>query len=160
MTDPNFPDRPDHPDFWLMAEVVQDLDNAADDGLSADRIVADLDMTSVAYMAEQRALRAQAGGMVPAALWFDAFVMGVMFQRRKSSKTPDIWLMELNLTEGGGYVTAHHTEEGAFRALVDKCRRLGIAVICDTYRDMVQIGELDDEPDIEDYGISKLPVNE
>lgn len=90
MTD--FPNRPDHPDFWLMAEVVQDLDAAADDGMSADRIVSDLDMASVAYMASQRGLRAY---QLPidgwttklSAAWLEAFVMGVMYQRRKDQKS-------------------------------------------------------------------------
>lgn len=85
MTDPRFPDRPDSADFWLMAEVIQDLDSAADDGLPADRIVADLDLSAVAYIAKQRALRAQnmLKGHQVAPTWFDAFVVGVMFQRRK-----------------------------------------------------------------------------
>lgn len=90
MTD--FTDRPDHPDFWLMAEVVQDLDAAADDGLPFERIVSDLDMASVSYMATQRVLRAQTllkgsarHAMLP--LWFEAFVMGVMYQRRKDQRS-------------------------------------------------------------------------
>lgn len=89
MTD--FPDRPDSDDFWLMAEVVQDLDAAADDGMPMDRIVADLDLTAVAYMAQQRAMRAQdmlkgSARHTMAPLWFDAFVLGVMYQRRKGQK--------------------------------------------------------------------------
>lgn len=83
MTD--FPDRPDSDDFWLMAEVVQDLDAAADDGMVLDRIVADLDATAVAYMAQQRALRAGMD-LSGAALWIDAFVLGVMYQRQKDQK--------------------------------------------------------------------------
>lgn len=84
----DFPNRPTHPDYWLMAEVVQDLDAAAEDGMSADRIVGDLDMASVAYMASQRVLRAQnlLKGSAMAPLWFDAFVIGVMYQRRKDQR--------------------------------------------------------------------------
>lgn len=86
MTD--FPNRPSHPDFWLMAEVAQDLDAAAENHVPIESIVGDLDLPSLAYMAEQRALRAQK--YLPgtprdhhAPLWFEAFIMGTMYQRRK-----------------------------------------------------------------------------
>jgi hypothetical protein len=83
--------QPSHPDFWLMAEVVQDLDAAAEDRVPIETIVKDLDKTSVAYVALQRALRAQT--MLPggprdamAPLWFEGFIMGVMYQRRKDQR--------------------------------------------------------------------------
>lgn len=84
-------DRPDHPDFWLMAEVVQDLDAAAEDGVPIETIVANLDLPSLAYMASQRGLRAYnlpLDGWTTklSAAWFEAFVMGVMYQRRKDQR--------------------------------------------------------------------------
>lgn len=86
-----FPNRPDHPDFWLIAEVIQDLDSAAEDGLSVDRIVADLDVASVMYAASQRGLRAYhlpVDGWTTklSTTWFEAFIMGVMYQRRKDQE--------------------------------------------------------------------------
>ena len=86
MTD--FPNRPDHPDFWLMAECVQDVDAAADDGIAMERIIGNVDIHSLAYMASQRALRMDAS-VVPvvavsiAAGWVDGFLAGVNFQKRK-----------------------------------------------------------------------------
>jgi hypothetical protein len=91
----SFPNRPDHPDFWLMAECVQDVDAAADDGLAMERIVGKVDMHSLAYMASQRVLRIAgritglASGERKAALgatWIDGFMAGVNFQKRRDSK--------------------------------------------------------------------------
>lgn len=87
----NFPDRPEHPDFWLMAEVIQDLDTAAEDGVSIESIVKDLDLPSVAYMGTQRGLRAYhlpVDGWTTklSTAWFEAFIMGVMYQRRKDQQ--------------------------------------------------------------------------
>ncbi len=86
---PDFPNRPDHPDFWLMAEIVQDLDAAADDGLSMQRIIGPVDAKSLAYMAGQRGLRAK--GLIAfdpraalGAAWLDGFMAGVNFQKRKN----------------------------------------------------------------------------
>lgn len=91
-----FPNRPNHPDFWLMAEIVQDMDAAAEDKVGLQRIIGDIDLQSLAYVAEQRAMRAamwaksdplasadpiaQLGGM-----WIDAFKAGVEFQKRRNS---------------------------------------------------------------------------
>ena len=55
----SFPGRPEHDDFWLMAEVLQDLNNAGDDGVPVAKIVSDIDLDSLVYMAEQRALRVE-----------------------------------------------------------------------------------------------------
>ncbi len=91
----SFPRRPDHDDFWLMAAIIQDLDAAADDGVALERIAGDIDLDSLLYMAEQRALRgAQAalGGRRDADLetwlagaWVDAFKAGMEFQKRRSA---------------------------------------------------------------------------
>lgn len=90
MTD--FPNRPEHADFWLMAEVVQDLDSAADDGTNFERLVAPIvDPASLAYMASQRGLRAytmlSGGGQVRlSAAWLDGFIAGAMYQKRKADQ--------------------------------------------------------------------------
>jgi hypothetical protein len=90
----NFPNRPDHPDFWLMAECVQDVDAAADDGIAMERIIGKVDMRSLAYMASQRALRIKIppGGLTVAAAgagWIDGFMAGVNFQKRRSVEITD-----------------------------------------------------------------------
>lgn len=92
MTGPKFPGRPDHADFWLMAEVVQDLDTASDDGTSFARLVGPLvDPQSIAYMAQQRGLRAytmlKGGGETRmAATWLDGFIAGMLYQKRKTER--------------------------------------------------------------------------
>lgn len=95
----SFPNRPDTADFWLLAEVVQDFDSAADDGTPIDRLIAPIvDMDSLVYMAQQRALRAQmadnpliAQSKLPlevklAGLWMEGFAAGAQFQKRKGRK--------------------------------------------------------------------------
>lgn len=90
MTD--FPNRPDTDDFWLMAEIVQDLDSAADDGTKLDRLVSPIvDTASLAYMASQRGLRAytmlSGGGQVRlSAAWLEGFVAGAMYLKRKTER--------------------------------------------------------------------------
>lgn len=87
----NFPNRPDHPDFWLMAEIVQDLDAAADDRIALERILGPVDAASLAYMAEQRGLRAamflsrDRMNLAMAAAWVDAFKAGMEFQKRRKT---------------------------------------------------------------------------
>lgn len=79
--------RPDHPDFWLMAEVMQDFDQAADEGADFDRLVG-VDTESLFYGATQRSLRIPVGTPVTqhaSAAWIDGFVLGMNFQRRKPS---------------------------------------------------------------------------
>lgn len=95
----NFPNRPDHADFWLLAEIVQDFDSAADDGTKFDRLVAPIvDIPSLTYVAEQRALRmqmadnplivqsAQTRMIKLQAAWIDGFVAGASFHKRKGGK--------------------------------------------------------------------------
>lgn len=93
MTDPQFPNRPSHEDFWLMAEVVQDLDSAADDSAGFNRLVSPLvDPESLTYMASQRGLRASYatpnGGdqVMLAAAWLDGFVAGALFTKIKTER--------------------------------------------------------------------------
>ena len=89
----SFPGRPEHDDFWLMAEVLQDLNNAGDDGVPVAKIVSDIDLDSLVYMAEQRALRVEQmlaamdspmdPQVVYTSVWMEAFKSGVEFQKRR-----------------------------------------------------------------------------
>jgi len=58
--DPRFPDRPDHPDFWKLSEIINHFDDLADKGMDLMdvAILKGLDLKSLVYMAKQRALRA------------------------------------------------------------------------------------------------------
>lgn len=86
MTD--FPNRPEHDDFWTLCMIVQDLDSAADDA-GFDRLVGPIiDIPSLLYMTEQRALRAVVNSSTEEfiriqATWLDGFILGAMFQKRR-----------------------------------------------------------------------------
>jgi hypothetical protein len=98
MTDKNFPDRPDHPDFWLISQALIDTDAQADSGQSIPDIAGRIVNTqSLVYAATQRAMRglvALHGRMTVAeaddnkttlaALWMDAFVAGTRYQHLKA----------------------------------------------------------------------------
>lgn len=99
MNEPRFPGRPDHPDFWLISEAVQDFDSAADDNAGFDRLVRPIvDIPSLTYTAEQRAARALGAGarnplfrvtpelMRLQATWIDGFVAGARFRQLKDRK--------------------------------------------------------------------------
>jgi len=84
--------RPDHDDFWLMSEVVLDLDAAADDRIAMERIIGGIDLPSLAYMSTHRVVHGL--GMVKAnpvaalgGAWIDGFMAGVNFQKRRAGKT-------------------------------------------------------------------------
>lgn len=92
--DPEFPDRPQHPDFWAMVAAVQRHDEAA----NAEAVLAEagIDVGSLTYMARQRALRATQLGLVPdskddliltmASVWFDAFLVGLSMGKERAVK--------------------------------------------------------------------------
>lgn len=115
MTDQAFPNRPDHPDFWLLASVVVDYDAAADSAESKeekyrqiDALTANLiDGPSLAYMAQQRALRALGIGLASelvrrndevfllAGMYYEAVLFGIEFERRRlgiTTKEPGAFL--------------------------------------------------------------------
>lgn len=88
-------DRPDHPDFWRISEILLTNDGAIEAAVDKerewlDRAGAVVDVESVAYMATQRANRlfgppapaSAALHTAVAALVIDAFVAGVMFEQR------------------------------------------------------------------------------
>lgn len=101
--DPAFPDRPDHPDFWTMVEAVGEMDGIADnmdpelEGLGPLEVVTrkiGLDIDSMYYMAQQRALRAANLFGMPedkdelqrfmTASWVDGFVMGMLSEQKRN----------------------------------------------------------------------------
>jgi hypothetical protein len=87
------PGQPDHEDFWLMVEIVQDLNNAGDDDVPLTKIVSDIDLPSLTYMAEQRAMRVEQilesmdtpldPQIAYASVWMEAFKSGIEFQKRR-----------------------------------------------------------------------------
>ena len=80
MKDPNFPNRPDHDDFWKLSQAVIDNDAAAEQlGIEYQDIVGQhVDFDSLFYMARQRCLRID-GTLDPAkiAAWMDGFMAAV-----------------------------------------------------------------------------------
>lgn len=92
LNDPRFPDRPTHPDFWRISEVVLQNDGQATESpkRSMEDIVRDtVDPESLSYFAMQRAgTYCQAMGLpeslvpVLGSLWLDAFVAGARYQQR------------------------------------------------------------------------------
>ena len=85
--DPRFPDRPQHPDFWRLIEVILRLDGEVTEGARPiDEVMAEtVDSGSLIYAAKQRALMLANGspeGMaVLTALWAEAFLAGAEFQK-------------------------------------------------------------------------------
>ena len=125
MKDSRFPDRPDHPDYWLMSQAVIDTDKVADSG---DQPITDMvgrivDTASLRYMAEQRAGRTVNAGIAPrsswialAAAWMDAFYAGTRYQHLKSTGAQEFPTQcghddddELEVLGPGGYVCTRCT---------------------------------------------------
>lgn len=84
--DPNFPNRPDHPHFRLLADLSQQLDGDLDEPVaSIESFCADekIDLSSVEYLALNKAEFANGftGGSVAAyqAMFHNAFVLGYLF---------------------------------------------------------------------------------
>jgi len=91
--DEDFPDRPDHPDFRLLSEIVQDMDAQADLGVPLDQLI-DFDPASLFYLADQRLIRVSGTTrwyetMSPRlrqaliGFYLDAFSIGIGFERRR-----------------------------------------------------------------------------
>lgn len=81
-------ERPDTDDFWLMAEIAQDLDAAAKDGVALERIMGGVDTDSLMYVSTQRTMRAS-GAPAWAAVggaWIDGFAIGMNYARRKQRR--------------------------------------------------------------------------
>lgn len=85
--DPQFPYRPQHPDFHRLMDVVNDaVGESNEGGCGVDQIASEvIDAGSLAYMALQRAKMASRVTGVPvhvlASVWMDAFYAGVKFEQ-------------------------------------------------------------------------------
>ena len=93
MSSPDFPGRPDHPDFWLLSQAVLDQDGQADVGQPVDDILARrIDPDSAVYMAMQRALRIDPASQPQlAAAWIDGLLIGMAFQYLKAAQDIRQW---------------------------------------------------------------------
>lgn len=103
--DPRFPHRPDHPDFWAIAEISRDLNDtiassAQANGRTTDeefshRVSAEIDIQSLSYQAVQRArLALGLSGDAPtnretirlASVYMEAFLIGVKYSDQRRAK--------------------------------------------------------------------------
>jgi len=93
--DPRFPDRPDHPDFWALSEIICDHDRMCDESTDEESGMAKTfraDIRSVGYMANQRAARVQdlLGDATErerlVIMWLDAFNAGQRFGEERAAK--------------------------------------------------------------------------
>lgn len=103
LSDPDYPNRPSHPDFARIVEVVLELDGGAEgkspgvagggDSYIEQMISSAIDPDSLSYMATQRALRAHLFGVAGSdpvlrgsALYLEAFVAGYRFRDRYGTR--------------------------------------------------------------------------
>jgi hypothetical protein len=89
--------RPEHPDFWMLSEIVISQDAAVDNkAITFEEVVNKVvDVHSLAYMAQQRAMRIS-GPYAPvseqskiAAVYMDAFLTGAAFQAKKNEQASE-----------------------------------------------------------------------
>lgn len=94
--DPRFPDRPQHEDFYLLSEIVQEHDQQAE-VTSADVFkIAGVDQESAIYtitqrlglFTEKRGIRLnREAALAGMGMWLDGFAAGVAFNQRRNSDT-------------------------------------------------------------------------
>src|SRR4051812_38164089 len=86
LRDPNHPDRPQHPDFWRLSEIILELDGKfSEEGMENfdDFVNGEVDLDSIMYMAMQRALRLRGRNLGSiSAIYVEAFLVGRRFERR------------------------------------------------------------------------------
>lgn len=84
--------RPDHPDLWLLSEILLDLDAQSDNATGEFADITDrmIPHEVAVYVALQRSLRVIKAGIAPpgaemvlSATWLDGFIAGMMFQAKK-----------------------------------------------------------------------------
>ena len=90
-----FPDRPNHPDFWMLSTVVQTNDDTVEGGADYENVVSRLiDPESLAYMAWGRAriiaraadIRDESALSSLASMFIDGFVAGYAFLQEKQAR--------------------------------------------------------------------------
>lgn len=90
---PQFPDRPFHPDFWLLSEIARTHDSAAEGGQNPVEI-AGADEGSLLYLARNRIgmLLQHTGGRLDEtsllAVYLDGFATGKAFAERGGHQEP------------------------------------------------------------------------
>lgn len=141
MTDPRFPGRPEHPDFWFMSQGVIEQDAQADAGQGFEDVVGRyVDVESVLYAAKQRVLRAQQQNRTvqmllarltardrallevsSQTLWLDAFIQGLRFQQLKAAGGPHVGedpVIAVTVTRSAG-------DDGALVVMLDTYEHRG-----------------------------------
>lgn len=82
-----FPNRPKHKDFWNLSEIVLQQDGKTEDAdFDFEAYISEvIDPDTVTYMAMQRAMRVGDTSQVTshAAIFLDAFMLGIKWQQRK-----------------------------------------------------------------------------
>ncbi len=93
LRDEQFPDRPQHQDFWDMSEIVLFLDGEITEGhRHAEDVISEMvDFDSTIYMLKQRLRRMWGEGYEPgltstAAAWMDGFIIGMKLGQKKERK--------------------------------------------------------------------------
>lgn len=88
--DPDFPGRPQHPDFWLLSEAALWVDGKSTDTSVVEIVNEYNDCESVVYMARQRLAKMQ--GIRPdqvqpqlIAVYMDAITIGARAQQRRTN---------------------------------------------------------------------------
>ena len=99
LRDPQFPDRPQHPDFWSLSELTMKRDGqATEDGKTLPEFLDDVvDLDSLIYMARQRVRFILRSTGVPAEVidviesqvisaYIDAFLLGHDYHAKKTNQ--------------------------------------------------------------------------
>lgn len=99
--DPRFPNRPQHEDFYLLSEVVQDIDNRAVTEVDPFEMIG-IDENSITYLADERCAMAiekmmrEGGPGAPGniaillkMIYIDAFALGKLYTEKKQSREKD-----------------------------------------------------------------------
>lgn len=84
----DIPGRPEHPDFWVLSEIVLGMDALTEKptGFEDALLAASVDSSSLLYVAKQRTsrgARTQQDLMLGTACWLDGFIAGTRYNERK-----------------------------------------------------------------------------
>ena len=97
-------DRPEHEDFWKLAQIIQTLDGSSEMlGSDVEKFMKEqVDKDSLSYLAVQRALRAinmiekeinkgtpnnEAVYMMVSAAWVEGFYVGLLYERTENERS-------------------------------------------------------------------------
>lgn len=92
LKDEHHPDRPQHPDFWHLSEVILEMDGDfyEEPGDFEKYIASEIDLESLFYTATQRAIRLQGRSVGSiAAIYMEAVLVGMRYERRYGKKKSD-----------------------------------------------------------------------